>query len=65
MTPFQRDMLIREFGRKLKLPYPMGLAEMLEESLEIYRRNFPVLFGLALVPALIGTVLGTCLLYTS
>jgi len=59
MTPSQRNLLIYEFGRKLNLPYPMGLPEMLEESLEIYRRNFIVLFSLALVPALFGTILGT------
>lgn len=58
MTPAQRDLLIRELGQKLNLPYPMGLVEMLEESLEIYRRNFAILFGLALVPALFGTVFG-------
>lgn len=59
MTPAQRDLLICEFGRRLKLPYPMGLAEMLEEALEVYRKNFAILFGLALVPAIIGTVLET------
>ncbi len=58
MTPAQRDLLICEFGRRLKLPYPMGLAEMLEEALEVYRKNFAILFGLALVPALVGTVFG-------
>ncbi|MCS7265599.1 MAG: hypothetical protein NZ805_12285 [Armatimonadetes bacterium] len=59
MTPEQRDLLIREFGKKLNLPYPMGLVEMLEESLEIYRHNFLVLFGLALIPALFGIIFGT------
>lgn len=59
MTPLQREMLIRELGRRLKLPYPMGLAEMLEEALEIYRQNFSVLFGLALIPALLGTFFST------
>lgn len=59
MTPLQRDLLICDLGRKLNLPHPMGLVEMLEESLEIYRRNFVVLFGLALVPALFGIVFGT------
>lgn len=61
MTPAQRDLLICEFGRRLKLPYPMGLAEMLEEALEVYRKNFAILFGLALVPAIIGTVSWTIL----
>jgi hypothetical protein len=37
----------------------MGLAEMLEESLEIYRQNFALLFGLALIPALLSTVFVT------
>jgi len=37
----------------------MGLAEMLEESLEIYRQNFALLFGLALIPALFSTVFVT------
>lgn len=59
MTPFQRDLMICEFGRRLRLPYPMGLAEMLEESLEIYRQNFALLFGLALIPALLSTVFVT------
>ncbi len=59
MTPLQRDLLIREFGRRLRLPYPMGLAEMLEEALEVYRQNFAILFSLALIPALIGTVFAT------
>jgi len=59
MTPSQRNMLIREFGRRLNLPYPMGLIEMLEEALEIYRQNFTVLFSLALIPALIGVPFGT------
>ncbi len=59
MSPVQRDLMIREFGRRLKLPYPMGLAEMLEESLEIYRQNFALLFGLALIPALLSTAFAT------
>jgi len=59
MTPAQRDLMVCEFGRRLKLPYPMGLAEMLEESLEIYRQNFALLFGLALIPALLSTVFAT------
>gem|GEM_PF-902041 len=59
MTPVQRDLMICEFGRRLRLPYPMGLAEMLEESLEIYRQNFALLFGLALIPALLSTVFVT------
>jgi len=37
----------------------MGLTEMLEESLEIYRRNFALLFGLALIPALLSTAFAT------
>jgi hypothetical protein len=37
----------------------MGLAEMLEESLEIYRQNFALLFGLALIPALLSAVFVT------
>ncbi len=57
MTSVQREWLIREFGRRLQLPYPMGLLEMLEESLELYRRYFPLLFGLALVPALLSVFL--------
>ena len=59
MSPVQRDLMICEFGRRLKLPYPMGLAEMLEESLEIYRQNFALLFGLALIPALLSTAFAT------
>jgi len=59
MSPVQRDLMICEFGRRLKLPYPMGLTEMLEESLEIYRRNFALLFGLALIPALLSTAFAT------
>jgi len=59
MTPAQRDLMVCEFGRRLKLPYPMGLAEMLEESLEIYRQNFALLFGLALIPALLSTAFAT------
>ena len=59
MTPAQRDLMVCEFGRRLKLPYPMGLAEMLEESLEIYRQNFVLLFGLALIPALLSTIFVT------
>ena len=59
MPPVQRDLMICEFGRRLKLPYPMGLTEMLEESLEIYRRNFALLFGLALIPALLSTAFAT------
>jgi len=61
MKPMHRELLVQEFGRRLKLPYPMELAEMLEEALEIYRQNFATLFGLALVPALIGVVFGTIL----
>ncbi len=57
LTAMQREWLIREFGRRLQLPYPMGLLEMLEESLELYRRHFPLLFGLALVPAILSTFL--------
>ena len=37
----------------------MGLPEMLEESLEIYRQNFALLFGLALIPALLSAVFVT------
>ncbi len=59
MTTKQRNLLLRELGQKLKLPYPMEFADMLEESLEIYRRNFVVLFSLALIPALLGTIFGT------
>ncbi len=59
MTLAQRDLMVCEFGRRLKLPYPMGLAEMLEESLEIYRHNFALLFGLALIPALLSTAFAT------
>jgi len=59
MAPVQRDLMIYEFGRRLRLPYPVGLAEMLEESLEIYRQNFALLFGLALIPALLSTVFVT------
>ncbi|MGQ9728762.1 MAG: hypothetical protein ACUVSC_09635 [Candidatus Fervidibacter sp.] len=58
LTPLQRDMLIRDLGQRLKLPYPMGLVEMLEKSLEIYRQNFILFFGLALIPALLGTAFG-------
>lgn len=61
LTPLQRDMLIRDLGQRLKLPYPMGLVEMLEEALEIYRQNFVLLFSLALIPALFGTAFGTVL----
>ncbi|MER3500144.1 MAG: hypothetical protein C4295_01460 [Candidatus Fervidibacterota bacterium] len=58
MKPAQRDWLIREYGRRLQLPYPMGLLEMLEEALELYRRHFVVLFGIGLVPALLAIPLG-------
>lgn len=58
MKPAQRDWLIREYGRRLQLPYPMGLLEMLEEALELYRRHFLALFGIALVPNLLATPLG-------
>lgn len=61
LTPLQKDLLIRDLGQRLKLPYPMGLGEMLEEALEIYRQNFALLFGLALIPALFGAAFGTVL----
>ncbi len=57
MTVAQREALVREYGRALGLPYPMGLLEMLEEALELYRRNFGVLFGIALVPALLSVLM--------
>lgn len=57
MTVAQREMLVREYGRVLGLPSPMDLLGMLEEALEVYRRHFGVLFGIALIPAVLNTLL--------
>lgn len=57
MMMAQREALVREYGRALNLPYPMDLVEMLEEALELYRRNFGLLFGIALMPALMGVLI--------